>query len=267
MHNASDPMASANVIPEGRQCRAPSRVRAAQSLLRSMRSHHPGGPVTAEILASPTPTKIPLPAKRWAQLAAGLVCMMAISSPQYVWTLFTKPLTAAYGVPLSTLQVTFSILIVLQTFLSPFQGWLVDRFGPRMLISAGVVAHRIELGIGQQRYRCADLVSHLRTVRRHRHRHRLYWCGRSYGALVSGSARPCRGNGSRGLRHGCTCHYLSHQRVDRGKGSPEHTHRVRHRNRSGRLHSRAIFAQSSGQFCRPPVFGHRRTKALAPRRW
>jgi MFS transporter, OFA family, oxalate/formate antiporter len=95
--------------------------------------------VTAEILASPTPTKVPLPAQRWAQLAAGLICMMAISSPQYVWTLFTKPLTAAYGVPLSTLQVTFSILIVLQTFLSPFQGWLVDRFGPRTLISAGSV--------------------------------------------------------------------------------------------------------------------------------
>jgi MFS transporter, OFA family, oxalate/formate antiporter len=93
--------------------------------------------MTAEILDSPTPTKIPLSAQRWNQLLAGLVCMMAISSPQYVWTLFTKPLTAAYGVPLSTLQVTFSILIVLQTFFSPFQGWLVDRFGPRTLISVG----------------------------------------------------------------------------------------------------------------------------------
>jgi MFS transporter, OFA family, oxalate/formate antiporter len=93
--------------------------------------------MTAEILASARPTKIPLPTRRWVQLVAGLVCMMAISSPQYVWTLFTKPLTVAYGVPLSTLQVTFSILIVLQTFLSPFQGWLVDRFGPRTLISVG----------------------------------------------------------------------------------------------------------------------------------
>ena len=93
--------------------------------------------MTGEILTSPTPTPVPLPAQRWGQLAAGLVCMMAISSPQYVWTLFTKPLTTAYGVPLSTLQVTFSILIVLQTFFSPLQGWLVDRFGPRTLISVG----------------------------------------------------------------------------------------------------------------------------------
>ena len=76
---------------------------------------------------------------RWVQLAAGLVCMMAISSPQYVWTLFTKPLSAAFGVPLSTLQWTFSILVVLQTFLSPFQGRLIERFGPRLLISLGSI--------------------------------------------------------------------------------------------------------------------------------
>jgi oxalate/formate antiporter len=76
---------------------------------------------------------------RWAQLLFGLVCMMAISSPQYVWTLFTKPLTAKFGVALSTLQVTFSLLIVLQTFFSPFQGSLVDRFGPRRLITIGAI--------------------------------------------------------------------------------------------------------------------------------
>ncbi|WP_027800849.1 oxalate/formate MFS antiporter [Paraburkholderia dilworthii] len=76
---------------------------------------------------------------RWLQLALGLVCMMAISSPQYVWTLMTKPLAAKLGVALPELQVTFSLLIILQTFFSPFQGKLIDRFGPRMLISIGTV--------------------------------------------------------------------------------------------------------------------------------
>lgn len=96
--------------------------------------------MTAETLAAPTTTSSTwTPAKRWVQLTAGLICMMAISSPQYVWTLFTKPMMAAYGVQLSTLQITFSILIVLQTFFSPFQGWLVERFGPRALISAGTL--------------------------------------------------------------------------------------------------------------------------------
>jgi oxalate/formate antiporter len=76
---------------------------------------------------------------RWTQMLLGLLCMTAISSPQYVWTLFTKPLAAKFGVPLSELQITFSLLIVLQTFFSPFQGSLVDRFGPRTLITIGTV--------------------------------------------------------------------------------------------------------------------------------
>lgn len=76
---------------------------------------------------------------RWSQLLLGLVCMMAVSSPQYVWTLFTKPIMALYGVSLSEVQVTFSILIVLQTFFSPFQGYLVDKFGPRLLLSVGAL--------------------------------------------------------------------------------------------------------------------------------
>lgn len=96
--------------------------------------------MTAETITAPTSSSAEWKtSQRWVQLVAGLVCMMAISSPQYVWTLFTKPMMAAYSVPLSTLQITFSILIVLQTFFSPFQGWLVERFGPRLLISVGVL--------------------------------------------------------------------------------------------------------------------------------
>jgi oxalate/formate antiporter len=63
--------------------------------------------------------------------------MMAISSPQYIWTLFTPAMGQAFGVKLSQLQITFSLLIVFQTFLSPFQGWLIERFGPRLLLSIG----------------------------------------------------------------------------------------------------------------------------------
>src|ERR1700723_2305102 len=74
---------------------------------------------------------------RWIQLVLGLIAMMSISSPQYVWTLFTKPLQEALGAQLSAIQVTFTIVIVLQTFFSPVQGYLVDRFGPRLLIACG----------------------------------------------------------------------------------------------------------------------------------
>jgi MFS transporter, OFA family, oxalate/formate antiporter len=74
---------------------------------------------------------------RWIQLLLGLVCMIVISSPQYVWTLFTQPLMATLQVTLAQIQITFSILIVIQTFLAPCQGLLVDRFGPRALLSVG----------------------------------------------------------------------------------------------------------------------------------
>ena len=74
---------------------------------------------------------------RWLQLVLGLIAMMSISSPQYVWTLFTKPLQEALGATLPAIQVTFTIVIVLQTWFSPVQGYLVDRFGARTLIAAG----------------------------------------------------------------------------------------------------------------------------------
>jgi oxalate/formate antiporter len=76
---------------------------------------------------------------RWSQLILGIVAMMAISSPQYVWTLFTGPLNAKLGTTLAELQWTFSLLIILQTWLSPLQASLVDRFGPRLLIAIGAL--------------------------------------------------------------------------------------------------------------------------------
>jgi OFA family oxalate/formate antiporter-like MFS transporter len=75
--------------------------------------------------------------KRWTQLLFGLVAMMAISSPQYVWTLFTKSFQETTGASLPAIQVTFTLLIVLQTFFSPVQGWLNDRFSPKLMIAIG----------------------------------------------------------------------------------------------------------------------------------
>lgn len=79
----------------------------------------------------------PTSSTRWYQLLLGVIAMMAISSPQYVWALFTGPLTEKLNAPLAEIQVTFSLLIMLQTFLSPAQGYLVDRFGPRVLLAFG----------------------------------------------------------------------------------------------------------------------------------
>ncbi len=93
----------------------------------------------SSIAAHPAAGQTSFLKSKWVQLLLGMICMMAISSPQYVWALFTKPLLGELGVELATLQVTFSILIVLQTFFSPFQGYLVDRFGARVLLSIGAI--------------------------------------------------------------------------------------------------------------------------------
>jgi oxalate/formate antiporter len=76
---------------------------------------------------------------RSTQLVLGLIAMMSISSPQYVWTLFVKPFQATTGATLPAIQVTFSLLVVLQTWLSPLQGWLIERFGARFLITLGCI--------------------------------------------------------------------------------------------------------------------------------
>ncbi|MGN6463259.1 MAG: oxalate/formate MFS antiporter [Pseudolabrys sp.] len=88
--------------------------------------------MTTQSLATPTSAST-----RWTQLILGLIAMASISSPQYVWTLFTKPFQDTLAVPLSAVQVTLTILIVLQTWLSPAQGYLVDKFGPKLLIAVG----------------------------------------------------------------------------------------------------------------------------------
>src|SRR5271165_5095051 len=70
------------------------------------------------------PSRIP---NRWIQLIAGIVAMMAIANLQYAWTLFTKPIQAHLHVTLVAFQWTFTLFIALETWLVPFEGYLVDR--------------------------------------------------------------------------------------------------------------------------------------------
>jgi MFS transporter, OFA family, oxalate/formate antiporter len=76
---------------------------------------------------------------RWVQLLLGFIVMMTISSPQYVWTLFVPSFQKTTGSILSEVQWTITFLIVLQTWLSPIQGLLVERLGPKILVGLGAV--------------------------------------------------------------------------------------------------------------------------------
>ncbi|HTW57254.1 MAG TPA: oxalate/formate MFS antiporter [Terriglobales bacterium] len=82
------------------------------------------------------PSRIP---NRWVQLTAGIVAMMAIANLQYAWTLFTKPIQAHLHVSLVAVQWTFTLFVLLETWLVPFEGYLVDRIGPRFMLGFGSV--------------------------------------------------------------------------------------------------------------------------------
>jgi OFA family oxalate/formate antiporter-like MFS transporter len=74
---------------------------------------------------------------RWAQLVAGIIAMMAIANLQYAWTLFTKPMQSHLHVSLTAIQGIFSAFILVETWLVPFEGYLVDKIGPRLMLGVG----------------------------------------------------------------------------------------------------------------------------------
>jgi MFS transporter, OFA family, oxalate/formate antiporter len=82
------------------------------------------------------PSRIP---NRWIQLTAGIVAMMAVANLQYAWTLFTKPIQAHLHVSLEAVQWTIVLFVALETWLVPFEGYLVDRIGPRLMLGFGAI--------------------------------------------------------------------------------------------------------------------------------
>src|SRR5436853_1525703 len=76
---------------------------------------------------------------RWVILAASIVAMVAVANFQYGWTLFVGPLQRRLKMEQAVIQVTFVVFVLLETWLVPFEGWLVDKFGPRLLVMLGGV--------------------------------------------------------------------------------------------------------------------------------
>jgi OFA family oxalate/formate antiporter-like MFS transporter len=76
---------------------------------------------------------------RWVQLAVGIVCMIMIANLQYGWTLFVNPIDSKFHWGTTAIQVAYTTFILLETWLVPFEGYLVDRFGPRVLVAIGGV--------------------------------------------------------------------------------------------------------------------------------
>jgi len=76
---------------------------------------------------------------RLVQLVAGIICMVMIANLQYGWTLFVIPIDQKYQWGRAAIQVAFTIFVLTETWLVPIEGWLVDRYGPRIVVFVGGV--------------------------------------------------------------------------------------------------------------------------------
>src|SRR5919109_2826404 len=86
---------------------------------------------TSEAISSRTTAS---EATRWGQLIFGIICMVMIANLQYGWTLFVNPIDQKYHWGRAAIQVAFTIFVVTETWLVPFEGYLIDRFGPKIMI-------------------------------------------------------------------------------------------------------------------------------------
>ena len=78
-------------------------------------------------------------ATRWGQLVFGIICMVMIANLQYGWTLFVGPIDEKYNWGRAAIQIAFTIFVLTETWLVPIEGYLIDKYGPRIMISASGV--------------------------------------------------------------------------------------------------------------------------------
>jgi OFA family oxalate/formate antiporter-like MFS transporter len=75
----------------------------------------------------------------WTQLVLGIICMASVANLQYGWTLFVNPIDDKFHWGRAAIQVAFTTFVLIETWLVPVEGYLVDRFGPRPIVIGGGV--------------------------------------------------------------------------------------------------------------------------------
>jgi OFA family oxalate/formate antiporter-like MFS transporter len=76
---------------------------------------------------------------RWIQLVVGIVCMIATANIQYAWTLFVPEIQKNFGWERASIQIAFTIFVLVQTWLAPIEGFFIDKFGPRLMVAFGAI--------------------------------------------------------------------------------------------------------------------------------
>lgn len=74
---------------------------------------------------------------RIRQLICGMIAMIAVSSPQYVWALFVPVVRDGLGVSLAQLQVTIAIFSICMCGLGPFHGYFAGRMPVGRVVAIG----------------------------------------------------------------------------------------------------------------------------------
>ncbi|WP_020181362.1 oxalate/formate MFS antiporter [Methylopila sp. M107] len=76
---------------------------------------------------------------RWIQIVVGVVCMIATANIQYAWTLFVPEIQQTFGWERASIQVAFTIFVLVQTWLTPIEGYFIDKYGPRFMVATGAL--------------------------------------------------------------------------------------------------------------------------------
>ena len=71
---------------------------------------------------------------RWGQLIIGIICMVMIANYQYGWTLFVPEIEKTFKWTRADIQIAFTLFVLFETWLVPVEGWLVDEYGPRIVV-------------------------------------------------------------------------------------------------------------------------------------
>lgn len=74
---------------------------------------------------------------RWVQLAIGVACMVAAANIQYAWTLFVPEIQKTHGWSRASIQTAFTVFVVVQTWLTPVEGYFIDKYGPKPIVAFG----------------------------------------------------------------------------------------------------------------------------------
>src|SRR5690606_9641680 len=73
----------------------------------------------------------------WLPLVFGILCMATIANLHDAWPLFRGPIVNNFSWNPPAVEISFTIFLVVQTWLVPLEGVFIDKYGSRPLVIVG----------------------------------------------------------------------------------------------------------------------------------